>query len=124
MQDSIPVGCIPAACQPYAFQWPPLDVNSGGGGVQSQVNKFEQVSNDDHQKSLAGGRVCPGGRVCTEGVPPYHVTYPMMHVMLPTPCEQTDGIVGSKYEVISQACFFFHLYGEHCKLVVGCPLKT
>ena len=26
-----------------------------GGGVDSQVNKFEQVSNNDHQMSVAGG---------------------------------------------------------------------
>ena len=26
-QESIPVGCIPPACQPYVFRWPPLIVN-------------------------------------------------------------------------------------------------
>ena len=30
-QESIPVGCIPPACQPCVFQWPP-DVNTMGGG--------------------------------------------------------------------------------------------
>ena len=32
------------------------------GWVDPQVNKFEQVSSDDHQMSLTGdGWVCPGG---------------------------------------------------------------
>ena len=42
----------------------------GMRGSRSQVNKTEQVSIDDHQYP--------------EGVP-YHMTYPMMHVMLPNP---------------------------------------
>ena len=51
--------------------------------VRPQVNKFEQVSSDDQQMSLVGLRVCPEwGRVC-QGYP--HVTYPMMHVVLPIP---------------------------------------
>ena len=33
-QNSIPVGCVPPASQPYVFWWPPPDVStSGGGGV-------------------------------------------------------------------------------------------
>ena len=48
-QDSIRVGCV--------FKWPTLDVCiSGGLEVGSQGNKFEQVSSDDHQMSLAGGK--------------------------------------------------------------------
>ena len=48
-QDSIHVGCV--------FQWPTLDVCiSGGLKVGYQENKFEQVSSDDHQMSLAGGK--------------------------------------------------------------------
>ena len=26
-QVSIPVQCVPQACQPYVFRWPPLDVD-------------------------------------------------------------------------------------------------
>ena len=50
-----------------------------------QMNKFEQVSSNQHQMSLAEGIQvwCPG-RV------PYHVTYPMMHLMSPNTCQQTD----------------------------------
>ena len=62
------------------------------------MNKFEQVSSDDHQLSLAGsgvprsevqgrspGLMSGGGAVSSgEGVS-YHVTYPMMHLMLPLP---------------------------------------
>ena len=44
------------------------------------------VSSDDHQMSVVGGVL--GGQVsrgiCLRGLP-YHVIYPMMHVMLPTP---------------------------------------
>ena len=65
-----------------------------GRGLGPQVNKFEQVSNDDHQMSVAEGRQgrcqvwCP-----TEGVGAqvwclgegdggtYHMTYPIMYVM-------------------------------------------
>ena len=52
-------------------------------GVGYQVNKFEQVSSDDHDISLAGVLRTSGGDT------PYHVTYPMMHMMLPTPPRQT-----------------------------------
>ena len=74
------------------FQWPPLDVSTNEGRVGPEVNKFEQVSNDDHQMSVAG--VAPRSDVhwagdvslmSGEGIP-YHVTYPKMHVMyLPSP---------------------------------------
>ena len=30
-QDSIPVGYVPPAYQPYVFWWPPLAVSTGGG---------------------------------------------------------------------------------------------
>ena len=52
--DSIPVGCIPPPCQPYVFQWPPLDVSTCEGWVGPQVNNFEQSSSDNHQMSVAG----------------------------------------------------------------------
>ena len=58
-QESISAGCVPPACQLYVFLWPSLDVSTGGVG--DEVNKFEQVSSDDHQMSLMGG--CPRGRV-------------------------------------------------------------
>ena len=32
------VGCVPPACQPYVFRWPPLVV---GKGVGPEVNTFE-----------------------------------------------------------------------------------
>ena len=89
LQDSIPVGCVPSAWQPYVFQQSPLDANTGGG---HQVKKFEQVFSNDHQMSVEGeGSRSPSlvsrtgeGEVPSsdvwEGVIPYHVTYPMMHV--------------------------------------------
>ena len=61
-------------------------------GSGSQINKFEQVSSDLHQMSLAGGRGrSPGMMSMGEGVL-YHITYPTMHLMLPTPSPrgQTD----------------------------------
>ena len=36
-----------------------MSVTVVGGGVGPQVNKFEQVSSDDHQMSVAGG-MSPG----------------------------------------------------------------
>ena len=41
-----------------------------GEGEVFQVNKIEKGSSDQHQISLAGGGV------------PYHVTYPVMHLIL------------------------------------------
>ena len=38
---------------PRLLQQPP-DVSTSGGGIE--VYKFEQVSSDDHQMSLAGGK--------------------------------------------------------------------
>ena len=37
------------------FRWPPLDVSTAWRrGIGPQVNKFEQVSSDDHQLSVVG----------------------------------------------------------------------
>ena len=71
---------------------------NGGGrcwgvdlGAGPQVNKFEQVSSSYHQMSAAEDRLTglmPGEGA--EGVP-YHVTYPMVHVMyLPPPHVQNE----------------------------------
>ena len=57
-----------------------------------------RISSDRYQMSLAGGPQvwCPGGGgysilLFGKGGVPYHVTYPMMHLMLPTPPHwQTD----------------------------------
>ena len=52
-----------------------------------QLNKFEQVSFVGHQMSVTGA----GPRLDVGGVVPYHVTYPMRHLVLTlTPCGQTD----------------------------------
>ena len=62
----------------------------------TQMNRFEQVSSDHHQMSLAGGStglmpreqsdVLGGTRPdLSWGWVPYHVTFPMMHLMLPPP---------------------------------------
>ena len=48
-RDSIPIGCVPPA------RWPPLDVSTSGGVVGPQANKFEQVSSNDYQMSVAAG---------------------------------------------------------------------
>ena len=57
-------------------------------GVGPQINKFEKVSSDHHQMSLAGeeGR-SPWVWCLGEMWVPYHVTYPMMHLMLTTPSQ-------------------------------------
>ena len=68
-----------------------MSVAMGVGWVGPEVNKFEQVSRDDYQMSLAWDRYVQRGWVysvgweCLEGGSPNHVTHPMMHVMLPTP---------------------------------------
>ena len=48
----------------FVFRSPPLDVSTmgRGWGVGPQVNKFEQVSSDDHQMSVAGDRSGEGAR--------------------------------------------------------------
>ena len=61
-QESIPVGCVPltsVATTRCQYQW---------GEVGPQVHKFEQVSSDDHQMSVAGVGMAKGrGWVCPEG---------------------------------------------------------
>ena len=44
--------CILPDCQPYMFQWLPLDDSISGGGGRS--SKLERVSSDDHQMVVAG----------------------------------------------------------------------
>ena len=53
-QEGIPVGCVPPACH---ISVATTKCKNGGGGVRAgpQVNKFEQVSSDQHQISLIGG---------------------------------------------------------------------
>ena len=87
-----------------------MSVSVRGRGLGPEVNKFEQISSDDHQMSLAEGWVCPGdmprlrggicpegGWVCPGGMPrlrvrhmsrggwlcPVGMAYPMIYVMLP-----------------------------------------
>ena len=81
-QDIIPVGCIMPIWKLYMlqFQLPPLGI--WAGKVGPQMNKFEQVSSGHHQMSLVGGR---SSGLMSGGVS-YHVTYSVMHLMLPTPC--------------------------------------
>ena len=50
-QESISMGCMLPAWEPYILQWPPPDVAPGGC---HQMNKFEEVSGDDHLMPLAG----------------------------------------------------------------------
>ena len=57
-QDNILVGCALPTCQPYVFHWA---IRTMGGGIAPQVNKFEQVSSDDHQISVAGEDSSQGG---------------------------------------------------------------
>ena len=92
--ESIPLGCVPPTRKLYMLQvqWPPPDAPPGG----PLIDKFEQVSSE-HQMLLAGwspglmyvGRGSVGLMVgglsylTFPGGVPYHVTYPMMHLMLP-----------------------------------------
>ena len=48
-QDSIPVGCIPSACQPYMLWWPPLGVSTGAEGIPDPMS--EGVSIRTHSLS-------------------------------------------------------------------------
>ena len=59
----MPTVCVSMATARYQEQW--------SVGVGYQVNKFEQISSDDHRMSLARGR------------PPDHKDpYPMMHMIM------------------------------------------
>ena len=100
-EESIPVRCALPAWKPYvcfSFSGHHQLVLLGN----RQMSKFEEVSSDQHQMSLARGfpgltSRGAGEVVCYltfsgDGVP-YHVTYPMMHLMIlaqPPPCKQTD----------------------------------
>ena len=53
------------------------------------MNKFEQVSSDDHQMSLAG--TFPRSDL-QMGVTPCNVTYSMNHVIVPTHPPPTKGM--------------------------------
>ena len=49
-----PVGCVHPLAN-CTFRCPSLGVTAGGeGGGGPQVNKFEQVSSDDHQMPITG----------------------------------------------------------------------
>ena len=67
--------CTAPACQL------PLDVITRGVGPH--VNKFKQASNDDHQMSVVGVAYSRSHVWGGEGRSTY-MTYPMMHMMLPT----------------------------------------
>ena len=73
-QESTPVGSILQGWKLYILQFelPPPDVTRSWN---SQMNKFEQVSIDHQQMSLAGV-VTRSGRGVT-----YHVTHPMIHLI-------------------------------------------
>ena len=88
-EESIPVGYYLETVYASVLVATTRCYSWGVGGPQ--MNKFEQVSCDHHQISLAERVWCPEGRGA--GVP--HLTYPMMHLMLPTPTdphEQTNAV--------------------------------
>ena len=106
------------------------------GGIDPQVNKFEQVSSDEIQMSiegvvvprsdvLGGGRGeergrCPGLMSRWGKGVPYYVTYPMMH----PPCEQTHSCENITFlqlclrAVIRQTCVI-HPPGRSGQCFVG-----
>ena len=52
-QESIPVGCVPAAWQLHVLQWPPDASISGGGGLYTKVqltsmNRFPVMATRCH----------------------------------------------------------------------------
>ena len=59
----------------YVFWWPPLDVSTIGGGPQ--VNKFEQISSDKHQMSVAEAE--------GEGTLPYDLSHDTHEIPTPPP---------------------------------------
>ena len=60
-------------------------------GVGLQVNKFEQVSSDDHQMSLAGGNGLEGWWVC-----------PGVGVGYPLPCDLSHDVCDVIFPVSGQ----------------------
>ena len=64
-------------------------------GLGPQVNKFEQVSSNDYQMLVAEGGYprggIPGPMSGGKGVH-YHVSYPIMHVMLPPPVNRHTSV--------------------------------
>ena len=67
-QECLSIGCVLPAHQLPELQ--PPDVSIAGGGTQ--VNKFEQVSSDGHQMTLAvksgGVRTAGGSHVMSDGL--------------------------------------------------------
>ena len=57
-QDSTPVGCVPPACQPYVFRWPPLGVSTGGGPQVPCLGR--------RREGVGSLFPCPGGEVATQ----------------------------------------------------------
>ena len=80
LQESIPVACVLPLANRACFSGQPPE----SGGLP--VNKFERVSSVGHQILVAGG---VGHRSEVHGVP-YHVAYPMMHLMLPMPSPRVE----------------------------------
>ena len=65
--------CLPTI-EVYMLQWPPLDVSTGWLGTQ--VNKFVNVSSDDHQMSVAEEGVGPRSYVCDLSHDAFHAPKP------------------------------------------------
>ena len=69
-QDSIPVGCVPPACCPYLPACTGLGMPAQGVCLPAQW--------------------VPAWWACLTGGGGYHVTYPIMHLMLPVCCLHTN----------------------------------
>ena len=102
-------------------------------GVGLPVNRFEQVSSDDKQMSVAGG-VQGLMSSAAWGVGPQvpcHVTYPMMHVRLPTnPRPRPPAYRHTPVKTLPPRdfffpwWFFFFFQGSTFALSVFYPLDT
>ena len=101
-QEIIPVGCLPPACQPSLFRWPPLGVSTSGSSSQQVWNRFPGMStyhlfHGHHQLSVAGGGAPPSPghhHMSSRGVPYRHGTWdirppsdiePEIHTPTPPP---------------------------------------
>ena len=88
-QESIPVGCVPPACQPYIFWWPPLGVSTRVVSTNTwQVPCLEgRVIVSTHPRGTLHPWAPPPRRDMRQGYLPHGKD---MGPETPTPCTQTD----------------------------------
>ena len=129
LEDSIPIGCVPPACQLYTFRWTPLVPVRVEVIKWTSLNKSPVMTTNCQRGRVFRSYVGGEGWVSRSNVwgAPYHVTYPITWTPYPHPvadtclwkhCLPQTSFVGGKYSFVWRV-WAFRYNQPNCDFISG-----